>query len=87
MEFFLLASLQGVVARHKLVPRHVPLDDTLAARVRSRYKAASFPKLLVQDPMAQIKKYLGLVPGMLVAINEKMGREQATMSFFEVSEM
>ena len=84
MEFFLLASLQGIVARHKLVPRHVPLNDILAARVRSRYKAALFPKLLVHDPMAQ---YLGLVPGMLVAINEKMGREQATMSFFEVSEM
>ena len=84
MEFFLLASLQGIVARHKLVPRHVPLNEELAARVRARYKAASFPKLLTHDPMAQ---YLGLIPGMLVAINERMGREQATMSFFEVSEM
>ena len=84
IDFFLLASLQGIVDRHKLVPRHVPLNKCLAARVRSRYKAASFPKLLLQDPMAH---YLGLVPGMLVAINERMGREQATMSFFEVSEM
>ena len=84
MEFFLLASLQGIVDRHKLVPRHVPLSTELAERVRSRYKAALFPRILMQDPMAQ---YLGLVPGMLVAINERMGREQATMSFFEVSEM
>ena len=84
IEFFLLASLQGIVSRHKLVPRHIPLEKCLAERVRARYKAASFPKLLLQDPMAQ---YLGLVPGMLVAINERMGREQATMSFFEVSEM
>ena len=84
VEFFLLASLQGIIERHKLVPKHIPLDESHAARVRARYKDARFPKLLTHDPMVQ---YLGLVPGMMVAINERMGREQATVSFFEVSEM
>ena len=84
IEFFLLASLQGVIDRHRLVPKHVPLSEEQAALVRERYKGAKFPKLLTADVMVQ---YLGLVPGMLVAINERMGREQATMTFFEVAEM
>jgi DNA-directed RNA polymerase subunit H (RpoH/RPB5) len=84
IEFFTLASLQGIIDQHKLVPRHVPLGEELAKVVRERYKDAKFPKLLMTDKMVQ---YMGLVPGMIVAINERMGREQATMTFFEVSEM
>lgn len=84
IEFFTLSSLQGVIDRHRLVPRHVPLSEELAKTVRERYKNARFPKLLMSDVMVQ---YLGLLPGMIVAINERMGREQACMTFFEVSDM
>lgn len=84
IEFFLLASLQGIIDRHKLVPKHVPLGRELSERVRQRYKAAKFPKLFTTDPMVQ---YLGLQPGMIIMANEVMGREQAVVSFFEVSEM
>lgn len=84
IEFFLLASLQGVIDQHKLVPRHVPLNKELALKVRERYKNAKFPRLFTTDPMIQ---YLGLYPGTLIMVNERMGREQSVISFFEVSEM
>jgi DNA-directed RNA polymerase subunit H (RpoH/RPB5) len=84
IEFFLLESLQGIIDQHKLVPRHIPLDTAHAERVKLRYKAARFPKLLTSDPMVQ---YLGLLPGMIIMASECMGREQAAISFFEVSEM
>lgn len=84
IEFFLLSHLQGAIDRHRLTPKHILLNAEMAERVRQRYKNATFPKLLITDPMVQ---FLGLTPGVLVMVNERMGREQAVVSFFEVSEM
>lgn len=84
VEFFTLMSLQGVIDRHKLVPKHTPLNASMMQRVKDRYKNARFPKLPTSDPMVQ---YLGLDAGMMVSVYERMGREQAAMSFFEVAEL
>ena len=66
-----------------MVQQHVPLNAELAKAVRERYGSGKFPRLLTYDPMV---RFLGLPLGTLVAVREVFGREQASMTYFEVAE-
>jgi DNA-directed RNA polymerase I, II, and III subunit RPABC1 len=81
VEHFLLSELQGCIANHVLVPRHVPLAPEERARVRERYRGAKLPRLDAGDPMA---RFLGLRCGDMVSVWEAFGREQPTHTVFEV---
>jgi DNA-directed RNA polymerase subunit H (RpoH/RPB5) len=83
IEHFTYAELQAAICDHSLVPKHLPLNAELAANVRRRYQGGIYPKLLARDPMV---RFLGLPIGTLVAVRERFGREQASMTYFEVCE-
>jgi DNA-directed RNA polymerase subunit H (RpoH/RPB5) len=83
IEHFLLSELQGCIANHVLVPRHVPLTPAERARVRARYGDGKLLQLLTTDMMV---RFLGLRRGDMVSIWETWGREQPIHSVFEVVE-
>jgi len=83
IQHFQFVDLQAAICDHSLVPRHVPLDAVASARLRKRYVGGPFPRLLPRDPMV---RFLGLGVGALVAVREAFGREQATLTYLEVSD-
>jgi DNA-directed RNA polymerase subunit H (RpoH/RPB5) len=83
LEHFLLSELQGCIANHVLVPRHVPLTPAERASVRARYGDGKLLQLLTTDMMV---RFLGLRRGDMVSIWETWGREQPIHSVFEVVE-
>jgi DNA-directed RNA polymerase subunit H (RpoH/RPB5) len=84
IEYFQYAELQAAICDHSMVPRHVPLNSAQTHAVKSRYNGGRFPQLLSYDPMV---RFLGLPLGSVVAVREIYGREQAAMTYFEVSDM
>jgi len=83
IQHFQFADLQAAIADHAMVPKHLVLNATLAATVRERFKPGLFPRLLSYDPMV---RFLGLPAGTIVAVREVYGREQAVMTYFEVTD-
>jgi DNA-directed RNA polymerase subunit H (RpoH/RPB5) len=81
IQHFLLEDLQGCIAKHCLVPRHVPLTPAEVARVRTRFGAGKLPQLQTTDPMV---RFLGLQHGHMVSVWETYGREQPVQTIFEV---
>lgn len=84
IQHFQYGELQAAIIDHSMVPRHMPLNAELAARVKARYSGGHFPRLMMFDPMV---RFLGLPLGTLVAIKEVFGRDQAIMTYFEVSDI
>ena len=83
IQHFQYYELQAAIIDHSMVPEHLPLNDAMRTSVMTRYAGAKFPRLLLHDPMV---RFLGLKPGMVVAVREVFGREQAVMTYFEVCE-
>jgi len=82
VEPFLMASLQAPINASRMTPKHVPLNDQYSATVRKRYPTGHFPRLLTTDAMI---RFLGLPKGAMVMVRECVGREQAAITFFEVT--
>ena len=82
VEPFLMSALQAPINTSRLTPKHVPLNQKYAATVRKRYPTGHFPRLLTTDAMI---RFLGLPKGTIVMIRECVGREQAMITFFEVT--
>jgi len=84
IQHFQYGELQAPIIDHSMVPAHLPLNAEMAARVRARYSGGHFPRLMMFDPMV---RFLGLPLGSLVAVREVFGRDQAIMTYFEVSDI
>ena len=84
IEYFQYAEMQAAICDHSLQPRHMVLNETMAAVARERYVGGKFPRLLSYDPMV---RFLGLGLGAVVAVREVFGREQAEMTYFEVADI
>jgi hypothetical protein len=82
VEPFLMSALQAPINTSKLTPQHVPLNAQYVAAVRKRYPTGYFPRLLTSDAMI---RFLGLPKGAVVLVRECVGREQAVLTFFEVT--
>jgi hypothetical protein len=83
-QHFKYVDLQAAIVDHCMVPRHAPLDATMAARVRAKFAGGQFPRLLTSDSMVQ---FLGMPVGSIISVREVFGREQPVTTHFEVSEV
>lgn len=83
-QHFKYVDLQAAIVDHCMVPRHAPLDASMAARVRSKFAGGQFPRLLASDSMVQ---FLGMPIGSIVSVREVFGREQPVTTHFEVSDV
>jgi len=84
IQHFQYAELQAAIMDHRMQPRHLPLNADMAMAVRKRYEGGIFPRLMTFDPMV---RFLGLAVGTVVAVREAYGKDQATMTYFEVSDV
>lgn len=83
IESFLLSELQRPICNHQLTPEHVVLSAREVQTLRERFVEARFPELPASDPMV---RFLGLQKDMMVAVRECVGRAQAAITYFIVTE-
>ena len=88
IQHFTYADMQAAIAKHELVPLHVPCNAAKAARVRQRFAGlngkARLSCILANDPNA---RFMGFVPGMVIMVRETWGRDQGGVTYFEIMDV